>query len=147
MSTEFKRGLIEGFRATDGCRDRKRLYTSSDKLRNDTQRLFSSLGEKCLINYEDSRDGRLGENINYRVDYPSRESYGNLYKEDENYNYYQITNIENYEYGGDYLYCFEVDNDDHLFMLANGLITHNCRLSLNLNELRKKKRWVVWGWR
>ena len=138
LSTEFKRGLIEGFRATDGCRDRKRLYTSSDKLRNDTQRLFSSLGEKCLINYEDSRDGRLGENINYRVDYPSRESYGNLYKEDENYNYYQITNIENYEYGGDYLYCFEVDNDDHLFMLANGLITHNCRLSLNLNELRKK---------
>lgn len=36
------------------------------------------------------------------------------------------------------LYCFEVDNDSHLFTLANGLITHNCRLRLDLRELRRK---------
>jgi len=36
------------------------------------------------------------------------------------------------------LYCFEVANDDHLFTLNNGLITHNCRLQLDLRELLKR---------
>lgn len=38
----------------------------------------------------------------------------------------------------DPLYCFEVDNRDHLFILPNGLITHNCRLRLDKTELRKR---------
>lgn len=38
----------------------------------------------------------------------------------------------------EFLYCFEVNNSDHLFMLANGIITHNCRLRLDLRELRRK---------
>lgn len=58
--------------------------------------------------------------------------------EDENYIYYTIISIEEYDYKGDYLYCFEVENEDHLFALANGLVTHNCRLRLDLRELRKK---------
>ena len=36
------------------------------------------------------------------------------------------------------LYCLEVDNDNHLFTLANGLLTHNCRLQLDLREIRKR---------
>ncbi len=38
----------------------------------------------------------------------------------------------------DPLYCFEIDNDSHLFIMANGIITHNCRLRLDLRELRRK---------
>lgn len=137
-SYDFKEGLIEGFRATDGSRSKKRLYTSSQQLREDMNTLLSTMGRKCLINYKDNRENRLGSNTNYRIDYPERESYGSLYKEDEKYNYYQITNIEEFDYVGDYLYCFEVNNKDNLFMLANGLITHNCRLRLDLKELRKR---------
>lgn len=55
--------------------------------------------------------------------------------------YYQITKIEkipSYLMREPILYCFEVDNEDQLFCLANGLITHNCRLRLDLRELRRK---------
>lgn len=51
--------------------------------------------------------------------------------------YATITEIKEIPYDGD-LYCFEVDSDDHIFMLANGMYTHNCRLRLDLRELRKK---------
>ena len=36
------------------------------------------------------------------------------------------------------LYCLEVDNENHLFTLADGLLTHNCRLQLDLREIRKR---------
>lgn len=36
------------------------------------------------------------------------------------------------------LYCMEVQNDSHLFTLANGLLTHNCRLQLDLREIKKR---------
>lgn len=49
-----------------------------------------------------------------------------------------IYKIEEIEYSRAYLYCFEVDNYDNLFMLANGVITHNCRLRLDLRDLRKR---------
>lgn len=49
-----------------------------------------------------------------------------------------IYKIEEIKYSRAYLYCFEVDNYDNLFMLANGVITHNCRLRLDLRDLRKR---------
>jgi len=36
------------------------------------------------------------------------------------------------------LYCFEVDTDDHLFVLPGGMVTHNCRLRIDLRELLRK---------
>lgn len=60
------------------------------------------------------------------------------HKDDKFYvKYSDIVSIEELEYDDD-LYCFEVDNDDHLFIMANGIITHNCRLRLDLRELRRK---------
>lgn len=137
-SIEFKEGIIEGFSATDGSRDKKRLYTSSNDLRHDIGSLFASIGHKYIINYEDNREGRLGTNVNYRIDYPERTNYGELYREDEQYHYYKIVKIEEYNYIGKYLYCFEVNSNDQLFMLANGLITHNCRLRLDKRELLRR---------
>lgn len=58
--------------------------------------------------------------------------------EDENYRYYSITAINEVKTSDSCLYCFEVDTPNSLFMLANGLITHNCRLRLDLRELRKR---------
>ena len=37
------------------------------------------------------------------------------------------------------LYCLEVDSEEHIFALANGVLTHNCRLRLDLREIVKKK--------
>lgn len=47
--------------------------------------------------------------------------------------------IKSIEYVGskDY-YCLQVNKDSHLFRLANGVITHNCRLRIDLTELKRK---------
>ena len=137
MSVDFRRGLLDGFKATDGSVARNRLYTSSDELRKDMQMLLASLGMHGIINYKDERDGRLGKNPNYRIDFPTRDNYGLLFKRDEKYNYYRIIKIER-KANSNYLYCFEVDNDSHTFYLANGMLTHNCRLRLDIKELRRK---------
>ena len=47
-----------------------------------------------------------------------------------------ITNIEEYESDDDYVYCFEIDDQDNpYFSLANGIITHNCRLKSDITNL------------
>jgi len=133
-SESFKRGLLKGLIDTNGSRDKNRIYSSSIELSNDILRMFNTLGEKALISSVDNRDG----NPNYCISYPKRSSYGDFYTEDSNYHYYRIEKIEEVPYQGDSLYCIEVDNKDHLFMLASGLITHNCRLQLDLRELLKR---------
>ena len=68
---------------------------------------------------------------------PECTKYSSFYNTNGEYNLYQITEaytVDNTEP----LYCFEVEDDSHLFMLANGLITHNCRLRLDLTELRRR---------
>jgi len=100
--------------------------------------IISSMGKKYMITGVDNRNNRLSKNPVYRIDYPERKFYGDYFAEDEKYNYYKIVKITKIDYRGAYLYCFEVENDEHLFMLANGLITHNCRLRLDTNMLRKR---------
>lgn len=138
MSIEFREGVVDGFRFTDGARARPRIYTSSRALRNSLLTLFATLGRSALGYYQDNRPGRLGSNTNYRVDYPSRVSLCKYCAEDENFNYCQIKNIYETSNKDHTLYCLEVDNPSHIFMLANGMFTHNCRLRLDLRELRKK---------
>lgn len=46
-----------------------------------------------------------------------------------------IKSIEQIEYNDDYIYCFEMkDQNDPYFTLANGIITHNCRLRNELTD-------------
>ena len=52
--------------------------------------------------------------------------------------YSKISKLDRQPAKHESLYCFEVANKDHIFMLANGVFTHNCRLRLDLRELRKK---------
>ena len=49
-----------------------------------------------------------------------------------------ITGIKKVVVDEPYLYCVELDTPDRLFVLANGLLTHNCRLRLDLRSLEKK---------
>jgi len=56
-----------------------------------------------------------------------------------NNKYYPILGISRVNLEDDQdLYCFEVYNDSHLFLLANGIYTHNCRLRLDKRELINK---------
>ena len=55
------------------------------------------------------------------------------------YSWFRIDSIEPVDDGMTTGYCFEVLGDDGpYFMLPSGLVTHNCRLRLDLRELRKK---------
>ena len=133
-------GVIDGLMMTDGSREKRRVYSFSKKLVEDVRDLVHGLGLKALLNKEDTRtteDGKLSDNVCYCLSLPLRTSYGKHFKEAEGFTLYQVTDIVEQEVSSD-LYCFEVENEEHLFTLANGLITHNCRLQLDLRELLKR---------
>lgn len=133
-------GVIDGLMMTDGSREKRRVYSFSKKLVEDVRDLVHGLGLKALLNKEDTRtteDGKLSDNVCYCLSLPLRTSYGKHFKEAEGFTLYQVTDIVEQEVSPD-LYCFEVENEEHLFTLANGLVTHNCRLQLDLRELLKR---------
>lgn len=133
-------GVIDGLMMTDGSREKRRIYSSSKKLIEDVRDLIHGLGLKALLNKEDTRtteDGKLSDNVCYCLSLPLRTSYGKHFKEAEGFTLYQVTDIVEQELDSD-LYCFEVENEEHFFTLANGLVTHNCRLQLDLRELLKR---------
>jgi ribonucleoside-triphosphate reductase len=144
-SVDFKNGLIDGYMETDGSRDKRRIYTSSKKLSENMLELFAMLGLKAHISSTDTRDGRLADTPVYCISYPKRVSYGAYFCEDDDFNYYSVTKVENIGHQPGNLYCFEVNDSEHLFMLSNGLITHNCRLSLDLTELRAHSNTGLFG--
>lgn len=136
LTEEARNGIIDGYIATDGNRTRKRINTSSEQMVNNLITLFTLQGKKALLSYTDTRDTRLGDKPNYIVSYPERDSYGDYYKTIDNVLYYSITEINEIEQ--QHLYCIEVEDDSHVFTLANGMTTHNCRLQLDKRELRKR---------
>jgi len=54
-----------------------------------------------------------------------------------NLDYSKIKTIEKIN-NNDLIYCLNIDNNDHLFALSNGIITHNCRLRLDLKSVQKR---------
>ena len=84
-----------------------------------------------------AKELKVGMWVPFIIDF-NKKDIGDQYRKDSNLYYYKITNIEKIECNDKKLYCLEVDNNDHLFMLGNGLLTHNCRLRLDLTELRKR---------
>lgn len=101
-----------------------------------------SMGENHLQITRDNgtlsaKDLKVGMWIPFNKEYLSNDDLLTFGDVDDAYAYLAIGDIEEIDYKGD-LYCFEVDSDDHIFMLANGMYTHNCRLRLDLRELRKK---------
>lgn len=73
----------------------------------------------------------------------SEDQYANLtdYIVDQDYTWYRIAEIneikEHHDGAYNYSYCFEVidRNIEPLFMLANGIVTHNCRLLSSTKNL------------
>lgn len=59
-----------------------------------------------------------------------------LFSDMDDLKYDKIKSIEEMPEIPEYVYCFEMENQEEpYFTLANGIITHNCRLKSDINEL------------
>jgi len=142
MSEDFRRGIIDSLCNTDGGNE-NRIYTSSINLRNDLVSVYASLGISTRID-EDSRretEGKLSDSIIYCIiPYLDDVDFGkkNLYTKDQDYTWFKIKSIKEYTSLKN-VYCLEVlDDNEPIFMMANGIVTHNCRLRLDKREIHKR---------
>ncbi|XOB41482.1 MAG: anaerobic ribonucleoside-triphosphate reductase [Candidatus Nealsonbacteria bacterium] len=148
MSRDFRLGALIGIYQGDGYERDVEFHTTNKKLRNDTADLARSVG----INYTkrinpNNRKGEIQftsyvlrlcrdslkeliphfENI--------RTSASSIFKDFGEFYGIKIKSVKVQNYRAP-VYDFEVDSKEHLFQLANGVITHNCcRLRLNLKDL------------
>jgi anaerobic ribonucleoside-triphosphate reductase len=138
MGQSFLKGILDGWYATDGG-NKGRIYTSSVFLMEDFQTLCSLLGIAYKIEPDnpDTREGRLSTNPVYTLKFHSRDSYKNHFFYEDGYYWFRVTNTELMSFDNK-VFCFAVNSRDKLFQLANGLVTHNCRLRLDNRELQKR---------
>ena len=146
LSGRFRRGVWDGWRIGDGS-SQGRICTTSPSLRDDACALLSSLGTVGSITTDnrDKTDGKLGDNPLYLVRGYSllHSRYKDVFEIDGERMWIKVKEItESVETTS--VYDFDMDTEDELFQLANGLITHNCRLSLDLSELPPPSgRWTM----
>ena len=143
---EFRQGILDGYYLTDGGNS-NRIYTTSKSMVDCLETLITSLGLQSNIDVTDrTGDGKVvirGQafNRNYPLwcvrwyGYSNKSKHKDTYIKHHNSIFFKITSIEPYETDDDYVYCFEVDEEDPYFTLPNGIITHNCRLKSNVEEL------------
>ncbi len=136
-SLDFRRGIIDGLYTTDGGNS-NRIYTSSLPLKNSLITLFSSMGIPTTV-AEDNRNNRLGENTCYTIRWytPSgKTKRKDVYIVGENNFWFKIKAIHRLPKRSATSYCLEVlDDYEPVFMLANGVHTHNCRLLSDTQKL------------
>ena len=137
-SLEFRKGILDGLYATDGGNS-NRIYTSSPALVDSLGTMLSSMGI-CYTLDEDNREGRLGTNTCYTVRYytpGNRTRFVNRYIIEDGYMWFKIKDVRRIQTNSSVSYCLEVvdDSTEPIFMLANGLYTHNCRLLSDTTKL------------
>ena len=145
-SYDFRKGILDGWYATDGGNS-NRCYTTSSELAEGMEALITSLGMQSIINISDITDEKIvirGEE--YKRNYPlycvrwytpkNKMSMKGVYKVRNNSMYFKVVSIEEVPPTEDHVYCFEMKKKDSpYFTLPNGIITHNCRLKNNLEEV------------
>jgi len=141
QSKEFREGLLEGIREGDGDK-RGYLHLGNKNLIEDLSFIFASLG----YNYSKGK-----WSTGYRLNLIKQKRKINAHSE---YFWIKIKRIlqgthNNKEYKNKYVYCVEVDTEDHLFQLANGLISYNCchwrsNPNMCLGDLKKQSFKEIW---
>ena len=142
-SLAFREGILEGYRRTDGG-NKNRIYSASKNAIESLATMLTSMGIPSRISV-DERDSTetLSDNPvycirTYDVDH-GQMTYADIYRKSGNYMWFRIESIEPFATSAQTGYCFEVlEDDEPYFTLPCGLVTHNCRLRLDLRELRKK---------
>lgn len=151
QSIDFRKGIIDGWYATDGnTNSRKsqislRGYSTSYQLIKDLEAVCTSLGYITNISIDERKDNPTFRGIDFNKNYPV---YCLLKYEDNKHSklqkniaifrnnsyYFKIKSIEPVEYDSD-VYCFEMeDPTDDTFTLANGIHNFNCRLRNELQD-------------
>lgn len=146
QSIGFRKGIIDGWYASDGGNS-LRIYTTSEKLIPQAEALFTSIGLNTVVDVSDKTgEGMVciresQSNRNYPLycirwyDMKNKRSMGDIYKVRNNTEYFKIQSIKEIDYADEYVYCFEMKNEDEpYFTLPNGIITHNCRLRSDKNN-------------
>lgn len=147
QSELFRRGILDGWYATDGGNS-NRCYTTSVELVERMEALITSLGFNSVINVSDRTDEpviirgeeysrnyplyciRWYEPSNHRVNKDKKHSWIKR----NNSVYFKVRSIEKVDYNDD-VYCIERnDQSDPYFTLPCGLITHNCRLRNEIQD-------------
>lgn len=147
QSYDFRKGILDGYYLTDGGNS-NRIYTSSEKLVYDIEALITSLGLQSIIDVSDRcGDGTVViRDREFNRNYPlycirwyeqcNRRKQKDVYIKRNNSIFFKIISIEKYESNNEYVYCFEMKNQDEpYFTLPNGIISHNCRLKSNIEDL------------
>lgn len=136
-SIEFRKGIIDGLYTTDGGNS-NRIYTSSKGLKDTLIMLFASMGVPTVVN-EDNRDTRLGNNTSYTIRWYTpngRTKRKDTYIVDDKNFWFKIKSIKKLPKKSTTSFCMEVLEDaEPVFMLANGIHTHNCRLLSDTTKL------------
>lgn len=139
QSIDFRRGIIDGLYQTDGGNS-NRIYTSSENMVESLQALMTTLGMAYTMSVDD-REGRLGTNPCYAIRYytpEGRTQRKDVYIIDGDYMWFKIKEIKQFPAKeGSTSYCLEVLDKDVApeYALANGVITHNCRLLSDTSKL------------
>lgn len=134
-SKKFREGIIDGLYGVGDC---ETISTSSVNLVESLTTLFMSLGIPSSIDREELKES-VGSNPlysikSYRID--DLKTYKDIYKVDDDYVWFRIKSIEEYSSLSDSSFCFEVvDNIEPIYSLPNGIVTHNCRLQIDLSLL------------
>lgn len=126
-SEEFRQGILSTWPVETGGR-----WTVASEHVDTIRTLLASLGRALIAKAQDDGTSKLTV---FSADTTSKKC---RFDDQKQYIWFKIKSIENEdEYGNGY--CFEVQEpNEPYFMLPSGLITHNCRLRLDLRELRKK---------
>lgn len=117
-SIKFRKGIIDGY---ENCYIDKVIQTSSKRMMSDLKFLVSSVGYSFSIDH-------FGEKPTYQfmVNKNPDEFVG-------------IKTVRAHKSAAKKAYCFSMESNDHLFQLANGVITHNCRYQNDLQQMRNIK--------
>ena len=153
MSFEFRKGVLLGILEGDGHVSKKDV-TRNIQINSSNSGLIDDIGLLCRslgINYTKQvnlNNTHFGVKFtSYKLlltnDFPEwigkyfgrTRGESRVYKSYKNFYGVKIKNIEKIPYTAQ-VYDLETNSKQHLFQLANGVITHNCcRLRLNLKEL------------
>lgn len=137
-SMDFRRGLLDGLYETDGG-NTNRIYTASKRLRDSLVTMLATMGIVSSINI-DTREGRLSHNPVYTIRWYSpgnRTKMKDVYVIEDDTMWVKIKSVNRIQDRAEYTYCLEVTDPEQepVFMLANGIHTHNCRLLSDTKKL------------
>ena len=142
-SMSFREGILDGYQRTDGD-TKNRIYTASKKAVDSITAMLMSMGIPTKVTVDDRGSKQtLSDNPVYAVRpynvENGQKSYKDVYIKDDGYMWFRIESVEKFDTTSEIGYCFEVLGDEEpYFTLPCGMVTHNCRLRLDLRELRKK---------